>query len=123
MPWLSQAGAVLELYLAGQAGAGALVDLLFGDISPSGKLAETFPLGLNDSPSQENFANHPRQLVYREGLNVGYRYFLTHDKPVLFPFGHGLSYTQFDYSKPRITAPWSPETGSVDVAIDITNSG
>ncbi|MDB4106495.1 glycoside hydrolase family 3 C-terminal domain-containing protein [Alphaproteobacteria bacterium] len=123
MPWLSQAGAVLELYLAGQAGAGALVDLLFGDISPSGKLAETFPLGLNDSPSQENFANHPRQLVYREGLNVGYRYFLTHDKPVLFPFGHGLSYTQFDYSKPRITAPWSPETGSVEVAIDITNSG
>jgi beta-glucosidase len=123
MPWLSQAGAVLELYLAGQAGAGALVDLLFGDISPSGKLAETFPLALNDSPSQDNFANHPRQLIYREGLNVGYRYFLTHDKPVLFAFGHGLSYTQFDYAKPRITAPWSPETSSVEVAIDITNSG
>ena len=123
MPWVGKVKAILEIYLAGQAGAGALADLLFGTISPSGKLAETFPLTLSDSPSQENFASHPRQLVYREGLNVGYRYFITHDKPVLFPFGHGLSYSQFAYSKARVTAPWSPETRTMQVAVELTNTG
>ena len=123
MPWAGKVKAILEIYLAGQAGAGALVDLLFGTISPSGKLAETFPLHLSDSPSQENFASHPRQLVYREGLNVGYRYFITHDKPVLFPFGHGLSYSQFSYHNARITSPWSPETRTMQVAVELTNIG
>jgi len=123
MPWVGKVKAILEIYLAGQAGAGALADLLFGTISPSGKLAETFPLTLSDSPSQENFASHPRQLVYREGLNVGYRYFITHDKPVLFPFGHGLSYSQFAYSKARVTAPWSPETRTMQIAVELTNTG
>jgi beta-glucosidase len=123
MPWAGKVKAILEIYLAGQAGAGALVDLLFGTISPSGKLAETFPLHLSDSPSQENFASHPRQLVYREGLNVGYRYFITHDKPVLFPFGHGLSYSQFSYHNARITSPWSPETRTMQVSVELTNIG
>ena len=71
MPWLDQVPAVLETYLGGQAGAEAMADLVFGKLSPSGKLAETFPLSLADVPSQTNFANHPRQNVYREGLNVG----------------------------------------------------
>ena len=104
MPWIDTVPAVLEIYLAGQAGAGALCDLVFGEISPSGKLAETFPLALNDCPAQKNFATHPRQIIYREGLNVGYRHFVTHEAPVLFPFGHGLSYTTFDYANLRFRA-------------------
>lgn len=123
MPWIDEVPAVLEMYLAGQAGAGALLDLLYGEANPSGKLAETFPLTLVDCPSQENFASHPRQLVYREGLNVGYRYFTSHDKPVQFPFGHGLSYTQFTYSDARVIAEWSSETEQMEVSVNITNSG
>ena len=123
MPWVDKVPAILEIYLAGQAGAGALIDLLYGDVNPSGKLAETFPLALAHSPSQENFASHPRQLVYREGLNVGYRYFTTHDKPVLFPFGHGLSYTQFSYGNAELIADWSADSERLEVGVTITNSG
>ena len=84
MPWLENVSAVLETYLSGQAGAHALVDLIYGDICPSGKLAESFPLRLDDCPAQENFANHKRQLVYREGLNIGYRHFITHNVCLLY---------------------------------------
>ena len=123
MPWIDDVAAVLEIYLAGQAGAGALCDLVFGDTSPSGKLAETFPRALNDCPAQENFATHPRQIIYREGLNVGYRHFVTHDKPVLFPFGHGLSYTTFDYSNLRVSGDTTVHALDLEVRVDITNSG
>ncbi len=123
MPWLAHVRAVLEIYLAGQAGAGALVDLLYGAANPSGKLAETFPLALADCPSQENFAHHPRQLVYREGLNVGYRYFTSHDAPVLFPFGYGLSYTRFSYGDVDVIRAWSADQQSMEVAVTITNEG
>jgi beta-glucosidase len=123
MPWIDATPAVLEIYLAGQAGAGALLDLLYGAVTPSGKLAETFPLHLQDSPSQQNFASHPRQLVYREGLNVGYRHFTSHDVPVLFPFGHGLSYTKFTYSDAKISAPWSPDSEQISVSVRLTNAG
>ena len=123
MQWLEHVPAVLEIYLAGQAGAHALVDLLYGDVNPSGKLAETFPMALADCPAQENFANHKRQLVYREGLNIGYRHFTSHDVPVLFPFGHGLSYTQFSYSDPALLADWSENTETLEVAVTVTNSG
>ncbi len=123
MPWIDATPAVLEIYLAGQAGAGALVDLVYGEVNPSGKLAETFPLHLEDSPSQQNFATHPRQLVYREGLNVGYRYFTSHDVPVLFPFGHGLSYTKFTYSDAQVLSPWSPDSEQISVSVKVSNSG
>ena len=123
MPWLEHVSAVLEIYLAGQAGAHALVDLLYGDVNPSGRLAETFPMALADCPAQENFANHKRQLVYREGLNIGYRHFTSHDVPVLFPFGHGLSYTQFSYSDAALLADWSADSETVEVAVTVTNSG
>ena len=123
MPWIDTVPAVLEVYLAGQAGAGALCDLVFGEISPSGKLAETFPLALNDCPAQKNFATHPRQIIYREGLNVGYRHFVTHETPVLFPFGHGLSYTTFDYANLRVSGDTSAHGLNLEVRVDITNSG
>ena len=84
-----------------------MADLIFGAISPSGKLAETFPIACEDSASHPYFRNHPSQLVYREGLNIGYRYFQTAGKPVLFPFGHGLSYCAFECASliPRHAAP------------------
>lgn len=123
MPWVAKVPSILETYLSGQAGPGALVDILYGDVNPSGKLAETFPLALADCPSQENFASHPRQLVYREGLNVGYRHFTTHDVPVLFPFGHGLSYTQFAYDAPRLVRAWSDDSEEIEVALTIANKG
>ncbi len=123
MPWVDAAAAILELYLAGQAGAGALVDLLFGEIAPSGKLAETFPLVLADMPVQENFANHKRQIIYREGLNVGYRYFVSHDKPVLFSFGHGLSYTQFSYSDVSVAGDFAGRDTHIEVRLTVQNTG
>ncbi len=123
MPWLDQVSAVLEAYLGGQAGAEAMVDLVFGKLSPSGKLAETFPLSLADVPSQPNFANHPRQIVYREGLNVGYRAYGGAQDGVLFPFGHGLSYTEFSYDNLKVSGQYNAANPLVQVTLEITNIG
>lgn len=102
MPWEPRVNAILEGYLGGQAGDGALADILFGKVSPSGKLAETFPLRLEDSPSNNHFPGGPRTVEYRESIYVGYRYYDKADKEVLFPFGHGLSYTTFEYSELKL---------------------
>ena len=95
MPWISDVDAVLEAYLGGQAAGGGIADVLMGKHNPSGKLAETFALQLADIPSQPWFPGANRQMHYREGLYIGYRYFDSAQRPVLFPFGHGLSYTEF----------------------------
>ena len=97
MPWVDSPKAILEAYLGGQAGGAAVVDLLFGRSNPCGKLAETFPLRQADVAADPWFPGTDRQVQYREGLYVGYRYFDSFHRPVLFPFGHGLSYTQFRY--------------------------
>ncbi len=97
MPWLSKVKAVLELYLGGQAIGEATIDLLYGAVNPSGKLAETFPLRLQDNPSYLNFPGTNRQVEYREGVFIGYRHYDAKELEVLFPFGHGLSYTTFEY--------------------------
>ena len=123
MPWVGSARAVLEMYLGGQASGGAMADVVFGKCCPSGKLAETFPLAAEDSLSHPYFMNHPSQLIYREGLNVGYRYFATAGKPVLFPFGHGLSYTSFGYSNLTLSATTLGQTESLQVTFDVTNTG
>lgn len=123
MPWLDDVGAVLETYLAGQAGAGALAQLVFGAVCPSGKLAETFPLALDHIPAQADYGHHPRRVVYREGLNVGYRYFTSYDEPVLFPFGFGLSYTRFAYGEARLTVPAADLSEPVRVDVPVTNTG
>lgn len=120
MPWLANTSAVLEAYLGGQASGEAICDLLYGKVSPSGKLAETFPMHLDDCASNANFPGSPTQVVYKEGLNVGYRHFDSHSLDVLFPFGHGLSFTEFEYSNPTIV---SQENDHVAVSIDITNTG
>lgn len=101
MPWLHSVPAVIEGYLNGQAGAGALVDILYGDINPSGHLAETFPL---NTEASKFFPGGKTQVLYQEGLYVGYRYYDRFNRDVLFPFGHGLSYTSFEISKLEASA-------------------
>ena len=117
MPWIDQVPAVLEGYLAGQASGSAIADILIGLANPSGKLTETFPLSLEDIPSNAWFPGERRQIQYREGLYVGYRYFDSANRPVLFPFGHGLSYSSFAYSDAQI----STSTMSADVSADPAN--
>ena len=97
-PWLAHCKALVYGALGGQAGAGAMVDVLTGKINPGGKLAETWASAYDDTPARDHFAGPGRTVQYREGLYVGYRYYQTAGVPVAFPFGHGLSYTQFAYS-------------------------
>ena len=97
MPWLHQVSGILEAYLGGQAGGEAVAHILFGAVNPSGKLAESFPVRLEDNPAFLNFGNR-KEVEYREGVFVGYRYYDKKKMAVNFPFGHGLSYTRFEYS-------------------------
>ncbi len=119
MPWADQVPAIVEAYLGGQAVGRAVVKILFGDTNPSGKLPETFPLKLEDNPSYLNFPGGRDKVEYREGIYVGYRYYNTKKADVLFPFGHGLSYTRFDYNNLRV----EKKDNEVHVSVDITNSG
>ena len=123
MPWIDRVPAVLEMYLGGEAVGAAAVDLLFGEAVPSGKLAETFPLRLEDNPSFLNFPGEQGVTEYREGLYVGYRYYDSKNMPVLFPFGHGLSYTEFQYSNLVVDRTQIDDTQHVHVQMDVTNIG
>jgi len=98
LPWVNNVKGILEVYLSGQAVGESTVDLLFGKTNPCGKLAETFPIRLQDNPSYLNFPGTNRQVEYKEGVFIGYRYYDAKDMDVLFPFGFGLSYTTFEYS-------------------------
>ena len=95
LPFRDKVDAILNMYLPGQNGGTAVAQLLFGEVNPSGKLAETWPLRYEDVPSAANFGSNVNE-VYSEGTEVGYRYFNKHDIPVCYPFGHGLSYTTFE---------------------------
>ena len=97
MPWLGKVKAVLEAYLGGQAVGGAVVNVLYGNANPSGRLAETFPLRIQDTPCYLNYGGEHDKSVYSEGVFVGYRYYTSKEMEVLFPFGYGLSYTTFSY--------------------------
>lgn len=118
MPWCDAVPAILEGYLGGQAGAGALADILTGRVNPSGKLAETFPRSLSDVPAQP-YPGGPVTVEYRESLYVGYRYYDAAQQPVLFPFGHGLSYTTFAYRDLTVEAG----ADSVTVTFRVRNTG
>ena len=98
MPWERNCRAILHGYLSGQAGASAMVDILTGEVNPSGRLSETYPIKYEDTPSFRNFPSTERNAEYREGLYVGYRYYDTSMVRVQYPFGFGLSYTEFSYS-------------------------
>jgi len=121
--WIDGAAAVLAAWMMGQAGGGAIADVLFGVVNPSGKLAETFPLKLTNTPAYLNFPGGHGEVRYGEGLFIGYRYYDAKAMPVLFPFGHGLSYTTFAYSNPRLSATTFKDMDGVSVTIDITNTG
>lgn len=123
MPWIQEVNAVLEVYLGGQAVGESTVDLLFGKVNPSGRLPETFPLRLEDNPSYLNFPGEGDEVNYQEGIFVGYRYYDKKNMPVLFPFGHGLSYTTFEYSNLKVSAEHIRDTDTLTVTVDVTNTG
>ena len=114
-PWLAHCRALVYGALGGQAGAGAMVDVLTGKVNPGGKLAETWANAYEQTPARDNFAGAGRTVQYREGLYVGYRYYQTAGVPVAFPFGYGLSYTSFAYSDLKVTAD--------SVTLTVTNTG
>jgi len=123
MPWVSEVAAVLESYLAGEAVGEAQIDLLYGDYSPCAKLAETFPLKLQDTPCYGNFPGGTATVEYRESIYVGYRYYDKADKDVQFPFGHGLSYTQFEYSNLRLARKNFTPGDSLEAVVTVRNTG
>lgn len=118
--WSEDVDAVLMGWLLGQAGGRATADLLTGQVSPSGRLTETIPIALADTPAYLNFPGKDGVVTYGEGLHVGYRFYDTIDRPVRFPFGHGLTYAAFEYGQPgvRATGP-----ASAQVSFTLTNTG
>jgi beta-glucosidase len=121
--WLDGAAAVLEAWMMGQAGGGAIADVLLGRVNPSGKLAETYPLRLTDTPAYLNFPGENGAVRYGESLFIGYRYYDAKNVPVLFPFGYGLSYTTFAYSNLRVSADRFDDVDGLTVSVDVTNTG
>ena len=97
MPWVDEVPAILQLWYNGQEQGNALSDVLFGDVNPAGKLPTTFPVRLEDNPAYINYPGENGKVYYGEGIFVGYRYYDKKDIAPLFPFGHGLSYTSFEY--------------------------
>ena len=121
--WIDDVAAVLEGWMMGQAGGKAIADILFGKVNPSGKLAETFPLKLSDTPAHVNWPGETGTVRYGEGLFIGYRYYDAKSMPVLFPFGYGLSYTSFEYSNAKVSASSFKDVDGVTVSVDVTNTG
>lgn len=122
MPWIDKVKAVLMAYLPGQEGAAAIPSLLYGQCVPCGKIAETFPLRLSDMPCYKHFG---QRLVseYRESIFVGYRYYDTSGTKVLFPFGHGLSYTQFQYETIELSKSNLSSGDTLQVRVKVNNVG
>lgn len=123
LPWVDNVQGILESYLAGQAVGEAQVHILYGEVNPSGKLAESFPLCLEDNPTYPFYGREGQNTLYREGVLVGYRYYDTKKKEVLFPFGHGLSYTMFQYSDLQISTDGCKDTDYVKVKVSVQNTG
>lgn len=123
LPWLGQVKALLNGYLGGQAGGGAIADIVTGKVNPSGKLAETYPHQLADNPTAKYFPGAPVTTEYREGIFIGYRYYDKVQKDVLFPFGFGLSYTQFSYSGLRLSKKAIKQGEELKASFKIRNAG
>lgn len=116
LPWFNKVKGILELYLGGQAVGEATVDLLYGIANPCGKLAETFPIKLQDNPSYLSFPGTMREVSYAEGVFIGYRYYDTKNMEVLFPFGYGLSYTTFEYSNLKMKSTGNTSRDDMDLS-------
>ena len=123
MPWIDKVKGILEAYLGGQALGGAIADILFGNANPCGKLAETFPMELSHNPSYLNFPGEEDRVEYREGLFVGYRYYEKKKIKPLFPFGHGLSYTEFEYVGISVDKKEITDRETVNVTVKVKNKG
>ena len=123
MPWISKVKGVLEAYLGGEAVGEAEYRILFGEVNPSGRLSETFPLKLEDNPSYLYYIGEEDVVEYREGVFVGYGYYDKKKMDVLFPFGYGLSYTDFAYSNLKLDKKAMKDTEVLTVSVDVTNTG
>lgn len=123
MPWIEKVKGLFECYLAGQAGGGAIADLLFGLANPCGKLAETFPKKLSHNPSYLNFPGEDDRAEYREGIFVGYRYYDKKGIEPLFPFGYGLSYTNFEYTGISVDKKEINDNETLRVTVTVKNTG
>nr|WP_197714757.1 glycoside hydrolase family 3 C-terminal domain-containing protein [Maliibacterium massiliense] len=123
MPWADDVAGIVEAYLGGQQVGGAVADILLGEANPCAKLAESFPLRLEDTPSYLDFPGAGDQADYREGVFVGYRYYDSRRMPVRFPFGHGLSYTSFAYSDLRLSAGAITDEDALQVTLRVQNAG
>lgn len=123
MPWADKVPAILNMFLTGQAGGSAVCDILFGDVNPSGKLSETYPLALSDNSSYNYFPGTTVSVEHRESVYVGYKYYDTANKEVAFPFGFGLSYTTFEYSDLKVSADSIKDTDTVTVSFKVKNTG
>lgn len=119
MPWINETNAVLQVWYGGNEGGNAIADVIFGDVTPSGKLPLSIPKRVEDNPSFLNFKSDKGHTIYGEGVYVGYRFYEKTKKDVLFPFGHGLSYTFFQYSELSI----KNNSTEVIVSMKVTNEG
>ncbi len=119
LPWADRAAAIVEAYLGGQAGGSALTAVLFGDVDPGGRLAESFPAAVADLPANANFPGHPKQVEHREGALIGYRFHDTAGVPAAFPFGHGLSYTSCVIDELEVAGDGTDRT----VQVTVRNTG
>ena len=123
MPWIDKVDAILDMFLSGDAVGEATVKILWGEVNPSGKLSETYPVKLSDNPSYLNFPGESGNPVYAEGIYIGYRYYEKKRMPVLFPFGHGLSYTEFEYNDMKIDKDSITEDETAIVSVEVWNVG
>ena len=121
--WIDGTAAVLEAWMMGQAGGGAIADVLYGKVNPCGRLAETYPLKLVDTPAHINFPGGNGEVCYGEGIFIGYRYYDAKEVPVQFSFGYGMSYTTFTYKNPKVSAASFRDVDGLTVSVDVTNAG
>ncbi|MEG1027969.1 MAG: glycoside hydrolase family 3 C-terminal domain-containing protein, partial [Oscillospiraceae bacterium] len=123
MPWIGDVYAVLETYLLGEACGSVIADILCGKINPSGKLTETFPKRIEDTPSYLSANNEYNDIIYNEDIYVGYKYYEKKKIQPLFPFGYGLSYTTFEYSNVRINKDEFYSDETITLSVDVKNTG
>jgi beta-glucosidase len=121
MPWAGKASAILQAWYGGSEGGNAIADIIFGDENPSGKLPITFPIRNEDNPAYLNFRSERGRVLYGEDIFVGYRFYEATAKPVLFSFGHGLSYSTFTFA--NLTLKDFESDNKLEISIDIANEG
>jgi len=123
MNWIDKVPAVVQAWYGGQEAGNAIADVLFGDVNPSGKLPTTFPKRIQDNPAYINYPGENGEVLYGEGIFVGYRYYDKKDVEPLFPFGHGLSYTTFAYRNLILSTAECGPGDAIKVSVEVQNTG